>query len=345
MLVLSPAQSWFLQETQEERAMTQHWEQTTQHSAESSPMPLWDSSTVGNTAWLPPSCQTIPIHSSIPPVLPQGCWRATNTTWETPTILHPSHVEKSSIVSRSLKHQQWQAGKNIWNGSTAAIHHLLHPEPTWCCPPQETFPCPLPLSGGWCLELDVHSLSQFWHSRGSEPQSRVGTAEAAFTTKAFLVKLTTVCSEHTDKLGRKWEICPRNTAATSSLSTVTRQAPALQENPLPFSRKLQQFLHPLKIQKVKCHKIHVLEGLDKGQVHHMHSVLPAKVGALSYLWQYPQSPFCTLLKLCCSTRRSQSIICISSMVWGRSEWQVFYMWITEQAIEWSFIYWVVKHNE
>lgn len=154
----------------------------------------------------------------------------------------------------------------------------------------------------WCLELDVHSFSQFWHRiGGSEPQSREGTSEAAFSTKAFLVKLPTVCSEHTDKLQRKWEIlCPRDTAATSSLSTVTRWAPALQGKALPFSGKLQQFLQPLRIQKVKCHKIHVkwngkLEGFDKGQVHHLHSALPARAGALSYLWQYPQSPFCTAL--------------------------------------------------
>lgn len=124
-------------------------------------------------------------------MLPHGCFRATHTT--------PATVSKLVTETPALpgwdKHLEWDH---------SCIHHLLHPEPIWCCPPQETFPCPLPLSGGGCFELDVHSLSQFWHRRGGrEPQSRVGIAETAFTTKAFLVKLTTVCSEHTDTSGEK----------------------------------------------------------------------------------------------------------------------------------------------
>jgi len=45
-------------------------------------------------------------------------------------------------------------------------------------------------------ELDAHSLllCQFWHRRGgSEPQTRVGTSKASFSTKAFAVELPTMC--------------------------------------------------------------------------------------------------------------------------------------------------------
>lgn len=54
------------------------------------------------------------------------------------------------------------------------------------------------------MEAHSFSLCQFWHRKAErELQSRVGTSEAGFTTKAFVVELPTMCSEHGDKLERK----------------------------------------------------------------------------------------------------------------------------------------------
>lgn len=60
-----------------------------------------------------------------------------------------------------------------------------------------------------------------------ELQSRVGTPAAGFTTKAFVVELPTVCSEHTDKTCPRGLHCRNNRLPRQS--DETGLAPALQD--------------------------------------------------------------------------------------------------------------------
>lgn len=115
---------------------------------------------------------SILLSHSNPLLNPQGYFGATNTTQRRVTA--SKLITETPAVPGWDKHLEWDH---------SCIHHLVLSSP-------EDISLPTPPFLSWMCTASPSSGT----GGDSELQSRMGTAEAAFTTKAFLVKLPTVCS-------------------------------------------------------------------------------------------------------------------------------------------------------